>query len=821
MQVLEKALHLFAIASGGQGGRFLKKLPPLDPPAKTFIKRQITFHGGEPLVAGIDFYRKALPMIYEILGNNVSIGMQSNLWALNEEFRSLLSEYNIGISTSIDGPEHINDTQRCPGYFDKTFSGIDLLHRSGISPGIIATFTKYSAKYYREVFDFFVNNHMHFSVHGAVKPIGSKNDSIYLDADRYAQLLLGLLDLYVKNLDKIKISTLDTMIKNISYDESGLCTFSRCIGDYLAVTPGGEIYSCNRFVGNKEFSLGNVNRIEGMVDIENSWGWQRLMEWQDTIDKECADCLHKNICHGGCPYAGFSAGNGKPSRDPFCEAYKKVYSYILDRATDEFFSDENYQKFLQGGLKNEGWKGGRIEGENLRRLKASKAGLQENSNALHDFLNFAAFSTGSVHSKKPSGGPQGLIGPPCHGAGRRRQGGSLLKIMNNEPHPYDIKRNAKIVLASAFFGTSSKLERLADLFFNNGLSSSREGTLSALKRLYSQVINPAEKLNNLYIHITNQCGLSCSFCYAQAGNNAAGEFLPVDKIIRIIEDGSMMGFRKVIITGGEPTIYHDFLSLVRGIERLKTGGGIAPIVLRTNLTGEFTGNTIDLISEVFDEIAVSLEGSREYHDMRRGKGTYDAVMKNLQRFNDEVRKQKISLAAVFDFKNTPTGIIENEKQHIMDIKNHLGLKKIRFLPLLPIGRAKNMDLSRDRAEPMSVSQWIRYGSFPGSNCGIGYVIMINPDGNVYPCHVYASQGYYLENIYEKNLKEIVNSKKYLDLRAINVDKIEKCRQCSMRYLCGGGCRVWENEDCSDWYERAQSLVNESIEILGGYFPVCR
>jgi uncharacterized protein len=866
MKVLEKTLHLFAIASGGQGGlknegwkggrvegkklRRLKASKPvlqknsnalydylnfaaissgsvhlkkpsggpkghIGPPCHGAPgrRRQITFHGGEPLVAGIDFYKKAMPMIYEILGNNVNIGMQSNLWALDEEFHSLFSEYSIGISTSIDGPKHINDTQRCPGYFDKTFSGIDFLHRNGISPGCIVTFTKYSAKYYREVFDFFVNNHMHFSVHGAVRPIGSKDDSIYLDADEYARLLLGLLDLYVKNLDKIKISTLDTMIKNISYDESGLCTFSRCIGDYLAVTPGGELYSCNRFIGNKDFSLGNVNRIEGMAEIENSSGWQRLMEWTKTIDEECAGCLHKNICHGGCPYAGFSAGNGKPSRDPFCEAYKKVYSYILDRATDEFFSDENMNA---------------IKANKSRRLKASKPGFQVNSNALYDYLNFAAISSGSVHLKKPSVGPKGLIGPPCHGApGRRRQEkgtlfreGSLLKIMNDEPHPYDMKRNAKIILASAFFGTGNKLEMLADLFFNSGQSSSREGTLSALKRLYSQVINPAEKLNNLYIHITNRCGLSCSFCYAKAGFNVEREFLPVDKIIRIIEEGSMLGFRKVVITGGEPLVYHDFLSLVRGIEWLKTGGGIPPVVLRTNLTGEFTGNTIDLISGAFDEIVVSLDGSREYHDMRRGQGTYDAVMKNLQCFNDEVRNQKISLAAVFDFKNTPREIIENEKQHIIDIKNHLNIKKIRFLPLLPIGRAKNMDLSRDGAEPMSVSQWTRYGSFPGSNCGIGYVIMINPDGNVYPCHVYANQGYYLGNIYKENLKEIITGKKYLDLRGINVDKIEKCRECTMRYLCGGGCRVWENEDCSDWYERAQSLVAESIDILGGYFPVC-
>jgi hypothetical protein len=58
----------------------------------------------------------------------------------------------------------------------------------------------------------------------------------------------------------------------------------------------------------------------------------------------------------------------------------------------------------------------RVEGKKLRRLKASKHVMQENSNALYDIRHFDAFTAGSIHLKKPSGGPQGLIGPPCHGA---------------------------------------------------------------------------------------------------------------------------------------------------------------------------------------------------------------------------------------------------------------------------------------------------------------------------------------------------------------------------------------------------------------------
>ena len=65
-------------------------------------------------------------------------------------------------------------------------------------------------------------------------------------------------------------------------------------------------------------------------------------------------------------------------------------------------------------------KGGRIEGEKVRgfkmRLKASKPLLHANFNALYNYQHLNAFAAPSVQLKKPSGGPKGLIGPPCHGA---------------------------------------------------------------------------------------------------------------------------------------------------------------------------------------------------------------------------------------------------------------------------------------------------------------------------------------------------------------------------------------------------------------------
>jgi hypothetical protein len=64
-------------------------------------------------------------------------------------------------------------------------------------------------------------------------------------------------------------------------------------------------------------------------------------------------------------------------------------------------------------------KGRRVEGEKVRRLKrrlkASIPSVQATFHQLHDIRNFDAFTVSSIHLKKPSGGPKGLIGPPCHG----------------------------------------------------------------------------------------------------------------------------------------------------------------------------------------------------------------------------------------------------------------------------------------------------------------------------------------------------------------------------------------------------------------------
>ena len=119
-------------------------------------------------------YRRArlvpprLPLLRRRFGQGLRLGIQSNLWLLDDETCELFREHRVSIGTSLDGPEAVNDAQRGAGYFARTMAGIETARRNGLSAGIICTFTRRSAPHYREVFEFFAGQGLGFSVHAAV-----------------------------------------------------------------------------------------------------------------------------------------------------------------------------------------------------------------------------------------------------------------------------------------------------------------------------------------------------------------------------------------------------------------------------------------------------------------------------------------------------------------------------------------------------------------------------------------------------------------------------------------------------------------------------
>jgi uncharacterized protein len=310
-----------------------------------------TFHGGEPLLAGADFYRKALPLLAEGLSHlSPAFAMQTNLWKLTPELALILAEYNIPIGSSLDGPRELNDLQRGKGYYEKTMRGYEIARDHGLKVSFICTFTSDSVKFKEDIFNFFLENGLPLKLHPALPSLRDENPEKYaLDPEEYGELLIYLLDKYLENMGKIQVMNIDHLCKCVLTSRGTVCTFVDCMGDTFAVGPDGSIYPCYRFVGMPKYVMGNVYDHPGEEDLARSDAWKLMFKFKEYVDRECGECKYIKFCRGGCPYNAIAPTEGEiKGVDPHCSAYKRIFREITDRWEKEFFGSSAMPMFGPG-----------------------------------------------------------------------------------------------------------------------------------------------------------------------------------------------------------------------------------------------------------------------------------------------------------------------------------------------------------------------------------------------------------------------------------------------------------------------------------------
>ncbi len=746
---------------------------------------EIMFHGGEPLLASADFYRRALPILREGLAPRpLRFGIQSNLWLLTDELCELFREHGVSIGTSLDGPEAINDAQRGQGYFRRTVAGIERARRHGLEAGCICTFTASSAPRAGEIFDFFLKEGLNFSIHAALPPMGKPTnpsaDGWHLTPHDHGELLVGLLERYLENLKRVRISTLDSMCRSLSAGHGGICTFTDCLGEYLAVGPDGTIYPCQRFVGLADFRLGNVAEMPSRQELAATPTWQAFAERQKRIEEECGDCAHLAYCRGGCPYNTLAANDGGRLRDPHCESYRRFFSYANDRALQEVFSPENLEAVVE----------------------------------------------------RPEAG-RGLL---------RR--GRLIRLMGDQPHPYEVRRTARRLAAAVVLAEVKKFNtkdtkvggnltarKAAEKFQELSLSEDVERAERGMRALQQVLEGNQAPLHKLYLHLTLACPLHCAHCYAEAGSASGNAYFSVEETVRLCRQAARLGF-KLILTGGEPLVHPQREQLLETLGDLR--GELRPMLttLCTSMAVPLDEKLAQRLANSAGKIAVSVDGDRLMHDARRGKGSYELMLSNLRSLNnlrllrEQSGRARIALSARLSVEQ----IYGEAGRSVQALANELGLGQVKFRPVQPLGRALESGMECPPEHwwgHMDPSEVIAEGYSPKASCGIGQSLCVEPDGSAYPCYAWTGPKGYLGNVKEAGgLEAVVNSPAFRELSAHTVDSNPRCRGCLLRYLCGGACRSWNRQkpesqndldaapdDCSRLYERSRELLLSALDLL--------
>ena len=293
-----------------------------------------TFHGGEPLLAGADFYQQALPLLTnELQDIEPNFTLQTNLWKLTPDLAEILAKYKIPIGSSLDGPKELNDLQRSEGYYERTMRGYELAKKHGLQVQFICTFTSHSVQFKEDILKFFMDNRLTLKLHPALPSLKSyEPDRWTLSPEKYGDLLVYLLDKYLENMDQIEVRNINDYARCVLTGRGTVCTFVDCMENTFAVGPDGSIYPCYRYVGMLEYVMGHVRDRPSQEDLIQSAAGVRMQRFKEHVDRACTGCRHIRYCRGGCPYNAIARSDGEiEGVDPHCQAYRRIFEEIADR----------------------------------------------------------------------------------------------------------------------------------------------------------------------------------------------------------------------------------------------------------------------------------------------------------------------------------------------------------------------------------------------------------------------------------------------------------------------------------------------------------
>ncbi len=746
--------------TAGQTIDFIKRVDQQDP----LDKIRVTFHGGEPLVAGHEFFERFLNRLKRSFsGRPIDLSIQSNLWMLDDTFCAIFKEHSVSVGTSLDGPETINDLQRGVGYFKKTMAGIQRARQWGLDVGCIATFTRTSWQNWRDIASFFISEQIPFSVHASVPALQQSDPDYAISPDEKAALLLKLLDFYILNRKRISISTFDQMAKGILAGQGQICTFKDCLGMFLAIDPAGNIYPCQRYCGHPDFRLATLDDRPSLDSLYQSPIAIRMSERERQIAQVCRECDHFDYCKGGCGYNAWTGGNGSP-KDPYCPAYQQIFTELRDRLVREMGSEENIAAVADSPY----GKGGDLL---LKR-------------------------------------------------------GPLIEIVRSGPHPSQIARNARRIVAAVELARGPDIPTVADRLVNWGICRNRDTAQASLNHLKKSLAPETLRLNNLYLHLTFACQLRCTHCYAGARTDESVELSP-GCMADLLGQAKRVGFRQVILTGGEPLLHSRRDELLTLLKRTKLDASPMKLVLRTNLAIHLDENDIRTIAAAFHQVVVSIDGSRQTHDDRRGAGSYDASVANMTAYQSLAGTRpgaaELSIAAVL-----PSREIDGEPgRAVRTLAQRLGIRRTRFRPLLPLGRAAGWDeppQSEALGAYLDPMDLIEGGFAPVAGCGMSQNLYVEPSGDAFPCYAYHQSHAMLGNVIRRGLPAVTGSERFRGLSCHSVDTNPTCSRCDYRYLCGGACRAWGGEpaqrdldapvlECAGLKHRAVRLFETAWDYL--------
>ena len=319
-----------------------------------------TWHRGEPLLLGVEYFKKALRYQKPYQRNyHIDNVLQTNGTLLNDEWCRFFKENNFLIGLSLDGPEHCHDKYRKNkggrGSFAQSLKGLELLKNHGVEFNILSVVNDYNVQFPLEVYHFFKSTgakYIQFSPiverldnAGMLKSgndVGGTLAEWSVPALAYGDFLNSIFDEWVRqDVGTIFVTTFDSTLAGYVGAESGSCIWAETCGHASALDINGDLYACDHYVF-PEFKLGNIRQktITEMMLTDKQFRFGN--DKRDRLPEMCRRCNYLKLCRGECPKNRIEVTEGDQyPLNHLCSGLKLYFSHT-----------ESYMLFMAAELAN-------------------------------------------------------------------------------------------------------------------------------------------------------------------------------------------------------------------------------------------------------------------------------------------------------------------------------------------------------------------------------------------------------------------------------------------------------------------------------------
>ncbi|QNK40317.1 anaerobic sulfatase maturase [Caproicibacter fermentans] len=300
------------------------------------------FQGGEPTLAGLDFFQKfvALEDRHKRPGVRVSHTIQTNGMALDDDWVDFLRKHGFLVGLSVDGTKDLNDLYRMDhngkGTWNRVIGAWKLLKKNKVEVNLLCVVTGQCARSPQKVYNTLKRLGVRYlQFIPCLDPLEKErgNEPYSLLPEAYGKFLCGLFDAWYLDWQKgeyVSVRLFDDYVHLLMGMPSGSCATSGSCGSYIVVEADGSLYPCDFYVLD-EWRLGTLQNTS-LADAADGALWCKFQSDGQKKPDACDGCKWYFICQGGCK-RDWQSMNGRVE-NYYCPAFRRFFEYAAPRLAE-------------------------------------------------------------------------------------------------------------------------------------------------------------------------------------------------------------------------------------------------------------------------------------------------------------------------------------------------------------------------------------------------------------------------------------------------------------------------------------------------------